>query len=75
MGCCNKAKTSKSCDKIKSGKILFGINYFLRDQIILKFCTEYASITAMLYAIFQNDQEGIYKQTFDVIFEFKTDLW
>ena len=41
--------SSKSCE------ILFAYKSFLRDSIVLKFCTEHGSDTAMLCAKFQNN--------------------
>ena len=40
--------------KHKSCKIWFGLHFFLRCPMILKFCTELGSITAELLAKFQN---------------------
>ena len=41
--------------KLKSSENLFDLNLLLCCQIILKFCTEHGSITAVLCANFQND--------------------
>ena len=41
--------------KLKSREILFAHNSLLSWQIVLKFCTEHGSNTAVLCANFEND--------------------
>ena len=51
----NRGNLSKLLLKFKSHNILFLQRYQPNSPIILKFCTEHGSVTAMLCAKFQND--------------------
>ena len=55
VGCCNMEYPPETYIKLKSREILFGHNSLLICRIVLKFCTQHGSITAVLCANFQND--------------------
>ena len=55
MAVANVGYPSEICLKLNSRKISSFRNLFLSCAIILKFCTEHGSDTAMLCANFQND--------------------
>ena len=55
-GCCNIGYPSETHLKLKSCEIFFAHNICFIYPIILKFCTEHGSITAVLCAKFQNDR-------------------
>ena len=55
VGCCNVGYPPETHLKFKSRDISFDHNLLLSHQIVLKFCTEHGSITAVLGANFQND--------------------
>ena len=64
--------------ELKYHEISFGHNLLLSCQIILKFCTEHGSITAVLCANFQNDlatEIGILGVQVSAKFEFKMSSW
>ena len=52
---CNKKYPSQTHLKLKSHKISFAYNIHLNNPIVLNFCTEHGSITAMLCAKFHNN--------------------
>ena len=54
-GLCNIGNPSETHLKPKSHKIFFAINLFSLYSIILEFCTEHGSDTAVLCAKFQNN--------------------
>ena len=51
---CNEKYPSETHLKLKSRKISFVHNIHLNNPIVLNFCTEHGSITAMLCAKFEN---------------------
>ena len=51
----NRDNPSEICLKRKSHKTSFTYNLFLSQWILLKFCIEHGSYTAVLYAKFQKD--------------------
>ena len=70
-------KISVLCEtrlKLKFREILIARNILLRCQMVVKFCTEHGSITAVLCANFQNDltiEIDVLKERHFVRFEFK----
>ena len=52
---CNIGYPSETYLKLKSHEISFAHNLFISNPIVLKFCTEHGSDTAMLSAKFQNN--------------------
>ena len=71
---CKIGYQSETHLKLKSHKILFVHNICLRCPIVLKFCTEYGSDTAVLCAKFQDDwiiDTAVMEEQDFVRFEFK----
>ena len=55
VGCCDIEHPSETHIKLRSREISFAHNSLRNCQIVLKYCTEHGSITAVLCAKFQND--------------------
>ena len=74
---CNIGYPSEIHLKLKSREILYAHNSCLSWPIILKFCTEHGSITAVLCANFQTDwtiETDVMDQPVFLRFEFKMSL-
>ena len=73
MGYCGIGYPPQTHIKVKSRGISFVNNVHFNCPIVLKFCTEYGSITAVLCAKFQNDRT-MEIEVVDILGEISRDL-